>query len=153
MTYRRRQRWLRRLALGFAFATALFVGKVSMAAAVIDEGGAQGTQAAQTVTSGDELAIRNVIASVTSPATRPDDRAERFTGVQQPPAITELGVRPDDRADRFTPSDVAPQPKVSSGGWDIQWSEALSVGVGALVLVLALGLGLAYMRRRPRIVL
>lgn len=39
MKYRRRQRWLRRLALGFAFATAMFAGKVSVAAAVVDEGG------------------------------------------------------------------------------------------------------------------
>ncbi len=39
MTFRRRQRWLRRLALGFAFATALFAGKVSAAWAVVDEGG------------------------------------------------------------------------------------------------------------------
>lgn len=43
MKFRRRQRWLRRMALGFAFATAVFAGKVSMAAAALDEGGA-GTQ-------------------------------------------------------------------------------------------------------------
>lgn len=153
MTYRRRQRWLRRLALGFALATALFAGKASPASAVVDEGVgvAPATHAAQTTPSGDELAFRNAIASVTSQPTRPDDRAERFTGVQQP-TVGRAAVRPDDRADRFAHSDVAPQPKVSSGGWDIEWNQALTFGIGGLLLVLALGLGVGYLRR-PRIAL
>jgi hypothetical protein len=236
MTFRRRQRWLRRLALGFAFATALFAGKVSAAAAVVDEGGS-GTKAIQVIPylshgvltqeqadatqatpSGDELAFRNAIASqdpyltdvfvrqgesqggpdgaqpyssqgilgeavksrqpvqpisqremetlatskATATATRPDDRADRFTGVEQPPVISylsqgmaadgEVGARPDNRADRFAHSDVPTQPELASGGWNVEWNEALSVGIGALVLVLALGLGLGYLRR-PRIAL
>jgi hypothetical protein len=37
MSYRRRHRWFRRLALGLAFATAALVGHVSVAAARFDE--------------------------------------------------------------------------------------------------------------------
>jgi hypothetical protein len=40
MKFRRRQRWLRRFALAFAFATALVAGKVSPAWAKFDDGGA-----------------------------------------------------------------------------------------------------------------
>ena len=267
MTFRRRQRWLRRLALGFAFATALFAGKVSAAWAVVDEGGSgtrivsaggwsgavdadtgipassgipQGDEqflngeaiqvipylsqgiltqeqadASQASPSGDELAFRNAIASqdpyltdvfvrqgesqggpdggnlsygilgemlksrqpaevfipgvtdfpkatATATPTRPDDRADRFAGVEQPPVINylshgmaadgEVGARPDNRADRFAHSDVPTQPELASGGWNVEWNEALSVSIGALVLVLALGLGLGHLRR-PRIAL
>jgi hypothetical protein len=304
MTFRRRQRWLRRLALGFAFATALFAGKVSPAWAVADEGGsstrivtaggwtgavdaesgipvsagipngdeqylntesmqvipylshgilteADAAQAAaeaihdpyltdvfvrqgeslggpdgdetafanairsQPAPSGDEVAFSNAIASqdpfltdvnvrqgeslggpdggtlshqilgefletrqapepfipgvtdfpkptVTATPTRPDDRADRFTGLEQPPVISylshgmgadgEVGARPDNRADRFAHSDVPAQPELSSGGWNVEWNEAVSVGIGALVLVLALGLAFGYLRR-PRLAL
>jgi hypothetical protein len=212
MMYRRRQRWLRRLALGFAVATALFAGKVSVAWAVVDEGepiqvipylshgmltqadasqavaetihdpyltdvfvrqgeslgGPDGDQVAfanaiksQPAPSGDELAFANAIGSQET-ATRPDDRADRFTGLQQPPVISylshgmaadgEVGARPDNRADRFAHSDVTPQPELSSNGWNVEWNEALSFGIGGLVLVLALGLGIGYLRR-PRLAL
>lgn len=39
MSFRRRQRWLRRLALGFALATAVAAGNASYAFAKVDEGG------------------------------------------------------------------------------------------------------------------
>ena len=42
MKFRRRQRWLRRFALAFAFATALVAAKVSPAWAKFDDGGASG---------------------------------------------------------------------------------------------------------------
>ena len=38
MSYRRRHRWFRRLALGLAFASVMFAGRVSVAAAKFDEG-------------------------------------------------------------------------------------------------------------------
>ena len=38
MSYRRRHRWFRRMALGLAFASVLFAGRVSVAAAKSDEG-------------------------------------------------------------------------------------------------------------------
>ena len=230
MTYRRRHRWLRRLALGLAFAAVVAGGRVSAAAAKPDEGGGTGSryvstqgwsglvdesgiplsagipsgdeQYVQATPSGDELAFRSAIASqdpyltdvyvrqgeslggpdgagntlssgilgvttespqpaavfipgvtdfpkvaVTSAPTRPDDRADRFTGAEQSPVI-----RPDDRADRFAHSDVAAQAEPAGSGWNVEWNEALSVGVGALVLVLAFGLGVGYLRR-PRIAL
>jgi hypothetical protein len=100
-------------------------------------------------------------AAIATP-TRPDDRADRFTGVQQPPVISylshgmgtdgEVGARPDNRADRFAHSDVPTQTSVSSSGWNIEWNEALTFGIGGLVLLLALGLGLGYLRR-PRLAL
>jgi hypothetical protein len=299
MKYRRRQRWLRRLALGLAFATVVVGGRVSPAFAKPDEGGAatryastegwsgpvdengipvsagipteeqtiqvipylshgmlteadasqaaaeaihdpyltdvfvrqgeslggpDGSEAAtaralqsQAVPSGDEVAFSNAIASqdpyltdvfqrpgfrpgdsvsgpdgmsletrgellesrqapepfipgvtdfprptVAAASTRPDDRADRVTGTHQPPVISylsqgmgadgEVGARPDNRADRFAHSDVASRPELASDGWNVEWNEAMSVGIGALVLVLALGLGLGYLRR-PRLAL
>ena len=278
MKYRRRQRWLRRLALGLSFATVAVGGWVSPASAKPDEGGAgngsryvstpgwsgpvdengiplsagmpsgddefiqvipylshgvvtqeqanalaapSGDELAfanaiksQSAPSGDELAMLNAIAShdpfltdvnvrqgeslggpdggtlsygilgemvksrqpaevfipgvtdfpkatATATATRPDDRADRFTGVQ-PPVISylsqgmasdgEVGARPDNRADRFALSSVPTQPEVSSGGWNIEWNEAITFGIGGLVLALAIGLGLGYLRR-PRLAL
>ena len=38
MSYRRRHRWFRRMALGLAFASVLFAGRASVAAAKSDEG-------------------------------------------------------------------------------------------------------------------
>jgi hypothetical protein len=37
MSYRRRHRWFRRMALGLAFATAVFAGRASVAVATLDE--------------------------------------------------------------------------------------------------------------------
>jgi hypothetical protein len=120
----RRKRWLRRLAIGFALAAS-----AAPAAAQPDEGGAAGTQPAAVV--------------------RPDDRATRFTGVQQT-LIASKAVRPDDRAERFAISDRVPTPTSHSTETSISWDSAVELGLGALVLVLALGLGVGYIRR-PRI--
>ena len=38
MSYRRRHRWFRRMALGLAFASVMFAGRASVAAAKIDPG-------------------------------------------------------------------------------------------------------------------
>jgi hypothetical protein len=142
MTFQRRHRWFRRFALGFAFATVLFAGNVSAAAAVVAEGGSQSTQVAP---SGDEIAIRNAIAS--------RQLAEVFipgvTDFPQPTA-TATATRPDDRADRF--AHIAPQSEPASSGWNVEWNQALTFGIGGLVLVLALGLGVGYLRR-PRLAL
>jgi hypothetical protein len=45
MSYRRRHRWFRRLALGLAFASVVFAGRVSVAAAKVDEGSTGSGQA------------------------------------------------------------------------------------------------------------
>jgi hypothetical protein len=214
MTYRRRHRWLRRLALGLAFATF-----AAPAAAKLDEGGGgssvvtaggwtgmvdteTGIPLSAGIPQGDEAFIPGVTfpkaAVVEQPQVisylshgltaesvasqqlnhrqietlatengrsapvRPDDRADRFTGIEQPLVINYLshgmtaddvvGARPDDKADRFAHSDVAPQPELASGGWNVEWNEAFTVGIGALVLMVALGLGLSYLRR-PRLTL
>lgn len=234
MTFRRKQRWLRRFALGFAFATALLAGNVSPAWGKYDEGGANGymvsvggwsgivdadtgvpvsagldeslnadvnqvipylshgtlTQAqadASMVPSGDELAIRNAIAdrlardgnaarsakAIHDPdltglfvrqseaATRPDDKAIRFTGLEQPRVVNYLShglaidgdvrARPDNRADRFSPADGVSPTRVEVSG-STEWDSVLTFGIGALTLALALGLALGYLRR-PRLAL
>jgi len=72
----------------------------------------------------------NVIA-----ATRPDDRADRFTPGMGEPAP----VRPDDRADRVTPGSAAePATATPTATTGIEWSDPLVIG--ALV---ALGAGMA----------
>jgi hypothetical protein len=48
MSYRRRHRWLRRMALGLAFASVMFAGRASVVAATIDPG----TQGSGNVTAG-----------------------------------------------------------------------------------------------------
>lgn len=179
MTYRRRHRWLRRLALGFAFATfaapaAAQLDEGSGVPSVVTAGGWTGIVDTGTgiplsagIPQGDEakaVFIQGVTdfpkaAAVQQPQVinhrqletlaaengqsapvRPDDRADRFTG--NPPQV----IRPDDKADRFAHSDVAPQLEVASGGWNVEWNEAFTLGIGALVLMVGLGLGLSYLR-------
>ncbi len=74
----RRHRWIRRLALSFAFAA--IAAPTAQARIAVDSGIGQGNQ----------------VTSV-----RPDDRAVR--GVPQSTDVTVV-VRPDDRAARFTPN-------------------------------------------------
>lgn len=175
MTYRRRHRWLRRLAFGLAFATF-----AAPAAAKLDEvgdgnryvyvtaGGWSGFVDSQTgvplsagIPQGDEQLIGDQATQSLSPsvlgeavktrqavvATRPDDRADRFTGIEQPQVIS---ARPDDKADRFAHSDVASSSEQASSGSAVDWDGAMTLGIGAVVLALALGLGLGFVKR-PRI--
>lgn len=213
MTYRRRHRWLRRLALGLAFATF-----AAPAAAKLDEGGSGGRSSvvqaggwtgmvdAETgiplsagIPHGDEaeaafipgvsdfpkaveqprvisylshgltaeavesqpLSHRQMETLATengrSAATRPDDRADRFTSIEQPQVISylshgmaadgEVGARPDDKADRFAHSDVASSSELASSGSSPSWDGALTLGIGAVVLALALGLGFGFVKR------
>ncbi len=126
MKNRTRRRWLRRFAIGLSFATF----------------------AAPAAALPDSASVNVDVASPQAAVVRPDDRADRFTGIQQ----TELAgnsVRPDDRADRFAVSDGSPAP-ASGTDSSVSWDGALTLGLGSLVLVLALGLGLGYIRR-PRI--
>lgn len=95
-------------------------------------------------------------------ATRPDDKAARFTGLEQPRVINylshgmaidgDVGARPDNRADRFTPADGVSPAQLEVSGSSTEWDSALTFGIGALMLALALGLGLGYLRR-PRLAL
>jgi len=95
-----------------------------------------------------------------STAVRPDDRADRFTGIEQPQVISYLshgmaadgavGARPDNKADRFAHSDVASRTELASNGSSVSWDGAMKLGIGAVVLALALGLGFGYVKR-PRL--
>lgn len=93
-----------------------------------------------------------------SAPTRPDDRADRFTGVEQPQVIGylshglaadgEVGARPDDKADRFAHSDVASEPDLAGTGSTLESHDGfMTLGIAAIVLALALGLGLGFVKR------
>jgi hypothetical protein len=159
MTYRRRHRWLRRIALGFAFATF-----AAPAAAKPDQEGA-GSQSRQVIPylshgivtqeqadalqpapSGDELAVQNAIVSRGSVD-------EYVAGVTDFPKglPVDAATRPDDRSDRFAHSDVAARPELASNDSSIEWSQGMTIGTGAVLFALALGLGLGYLSR-PRLV-
>lgn len=121
MSYRRRHRWFRRLALGLAFATAMFAGRVSVAAATLEEG--TGSRAASTAE---------------APSVRaPDGRI----------ALSTVSPRPDDRSDRFSHVDAVTQSEPAGDGWTVQWDDAVLLGIGALVLAVGLSLALGYPRR------
>ena len=128
MTVRRR-RWLRRFAIGVSIAAF-----AAPAAAQPDEGGAGGNGA---------------LAPQQTAPVRPDDRADRFAGVQ-PTLVASNAVRPDDRANRFAISDGVSTAPPQSTGSTVSWDGAVAFGLGALVLVLALGLAISYIRR-PRL--
>jgi hypothetical protein len=138
MRNRTRRRWLRRLAVGISFATF-----VAPAAARPDEGGAAASSWGSPLKT---LAVAQALGAPQA-GIRPDDRADRFTGVQQTELVSNA-VRPDDRADRFALSDGSPASSRLDAG--VSWDGALTLGIGSLVLVLALGLGIGYIRR-PRI--
>lgn len=124
MSFRRRHRWFRRMALGLAFATAVFAGRASVAAAKLEEG--TGSRTGSTVSA----------ASVGGPAVI----TVQSTG----------SPRPDDRPDRFAHLDAVPQPELAGEEWSFGWGSAVPLGLGALVLALGLGLALGYVRR-PRL--
>lgn len=149
MSYRRRHRWFRRLALGLAFATVVLAGRVSVAAAKLDEGSNVRAELQSPVIQGEE-AKSKVAAAVdpylTDVFVRPGESLGGPDGAIRPSA----SIRPDDQAVRFSPSDVAPQPELAGSGSTFEWDDALTIGIGALVLALGLGLAVGYLRR-PRL--
>jgi len=152
MSYRRRHRWFRRMALGLAFATAVFAGRVSVAAAKYDEGASK-SQIQSAVVQGED-AKSKVAASTASDPYLTDVFVRQGESIGSPDGITTLSTgsaRPDDRADRFSHVDGAQQPELAgSNGWTFEWDDALMIGIGGFVLVLGLGLALGYLRR-PRL--
>lgn len=139
MSYRRRHRWFRRMAFGLAFASVVFAGRVSVAAAKLDEG----TGAAPTAAIADPY-LTDVFVRPGESLAGPDGSAIALADV--------VGARPDNRAVRFVHSDVSPRPQQVSddGGSTLEWSSALRLGAGAIVLALGLGLAFGYLRR-PRL--
>jgi hypothetical protein len=127
MSYRRRHRWLRRLARGLAFATALAVVTASSALGSLDEGGAAAGPSAL------EARVVDDKWNISQPSSGP------------------ASVRPDDGADRFAHSDVASRPQPAGDGWTFEPVDVLMVGIGGLALTIGLGLALGALRR-PRIV-
>lgn len=181
MSFRRRHRWLRRLALGFAAVAAVAAGNASFAYAKIDEG----TSDARYVTtpgwsglvdaeSGIPLSA-GILAkdAIEGRATQTEPQVIPYLshGVLSEPkaalpewqmipylsagrlveTLSRSAVRPDDMANRFAHSDVAPQPESTSTN---SWTfERGDVLILVIgTIVLALGLGLALgYLRRPRL--
>lgn len=136
MSYRRRHRWFRRMALGLAFASVVFAGRVSVAAAKFDEG--TGTAAPAAIA---DPYLTDVSVRPGESLGGPDGSGIALAG--------SIGARPDDQAVRFVHSDVSPgpQPVSADGGSTFDWDSALRLGAGAIVLALGLGLALGYLRR------
>ena len=94
----RRHRWIRRIALSFAFAA--IAAPTAQARIAEDSGVGQGNQV--TSVRPDDRAVRGVPQSTdVTVVARPDDRAVR--GVPQSTDVTVV-ARPDDRAARFSPN-------------------------------------------------
>lgn len=140
MSYRRRHRWFRQMALGLAFSLAVFAGRASVAAAQLDEGTNGVSQSIQ------DPYLTDVFVRPGEALGGPDGAAVAFAN-----AIEDVAAaRPDDLASRFAHSDVAARPELASSGSTFEWNEALALGIGAVVLALGLGLAVGYLRR-PRI--
>ena len=155
MSYRRRHRWFRRLALGLAFASVMLAGSASVAAAKVDEGtkDALHTQVIPYLSQG---ILTQADADVAAAAAQPQKprlnpyislvMARDYSAWQH-----DVPVRPDDVADRFSHSDVVSRVEPTNGdNWRLEWTDALPLGIGIIVLGIALGLALGHLRR-PRI--
>jgi hypothetical protein len=154
MSYRRRHRWFRRLALGLAFASVVFAGSASVAAAKGDEGAS--TAQTQVIPYLSHGILTQADADVAAAAAQPQKprlspyislwMARDYSAWQ-----TDVPVRPDDVADRFSQSDVVSKVEPTNGdNWRLEWTDALPLGIGVIVLAIALGLALGHLRR-PRI--
>lgn len=171
MTFRRRHRWFRRLALGLAFATfaapaAARPDESGGGSSVVKAGGWTGLVDTNTgiplsagIPQGDEqLAANAVVAAgaiqdpyLTDAFVRQGESLGGPDGGAQLSQSAAISVRPDDQANRFAHSDVASsRPEAASSGSSVDWDGALTLGLGGVVLALALGLGLGLIRR-PRL--
>jgi hypothetical protein len=129
MTYRRRNRWLRRLALGLAFASF-----AAPAAAKFDEAG----QGNRFVTAGGWSGLVDLDTGVPLSAGIGADLAAG-TPIQGEDAVSKAAVQ----------SSIAGAEPVSRGT-SVAWDDGVSLAIGGVVLALALGLGFAYVKR-PRL--
>ena len=121
MSHGSRHRWLRRIALGLAFASLMFA-RTSIA--VAGESALQ--QAEQTPYMSLGLDIYGDSRELPEP----------------------FVARPDDVADHVSHSDVAQQVKPANGdNWRLEWTDALPLGIGIIVLAVAVALALGQLRR------
>ena len=149
MTYRRRHRWLRRFALGLAFAAF-----ASPAAAKFDEG-ANGN--------------RYVTAGGWSGLVDQDTGVPLSAGIDAELAFSAPMIVGEDAKSKASVAQAAsaaqvfipgvtdfPKPiavaggEPASSGRRLEWDGGLSLAIGGIVLALALGLGFAY-AKRPRL--
>jgi hypothetical protein len=144
MSYRRRHRWLSRMALGLALTSVLFAGRASVAAAKVDEGTSDARPVAKAIHDPEPLTITLVQAQQTpymslGMGTYGDSRElpEPFVA-----DATDFPALQSDAATRPEPT--------NDGNWRIEWTDALPLGVGIVVLALLLGLALGQLRR-PRL--
>jgi hypothetical protein len=128
MSFRRRHRWLRRLALGVALATALTAGRVSVAAAAIDEHG---------VPARPDPYLSDVFARPGESLGGPDGVA--WADATQLRRVGEVAQI----------SDAPPPALARSGAWSFDRGDALILAIGSSILALGLGLALGYLHR-PR---
>jgi len=127
MTYRRKHRWLRRLALGLAFASF-----ASPAAAKFDEGG-DGN--------------RYVTAGGWSGLVDPGSGVPLSAGIGADLAAG-APIHGEDVASKAAVQDSIVASEPVGRGTSLAWDAGLSLAIGGIVLALALGLG--YLRR-PRL--
>jgi hypothetical protein len=129
MTYRRRHRWLRRLALGLAFASF-----AAPAAAKFDEGG----EGNRFVTTGGWSGLVDPDTGVPLSAGIRADLAAG-TPIQGEDVVSKAAVQ----------SSIA-RSEPAGRGTSVAWDDGVSLAIGGIVLALALGLGFAYVKR-PRL--
>jgi len=171
MTYRRRHRWLRRLALGFAFAAfaspaAATIEDVGGGSSYVQAGGwsgyvdsASGVPLSAGLVPAEETEITVIpylSHGVLGEASKSAVAAEPFVpGVTDFPTRTapRVSTPRDGHLDRFAIEQprVAGQPsRATTSAREWNDSLALAIGGGALALALALGLGIGYLSR-PRL--
>jgi membrane-associated phospholipid phosphatase len=128
MSYRsRHRRWLRRMALGLAFASVMFAGRVSVAAAKVDVPYATSHQ---------------------TPSMSPGMGTYGDSRELPEPFVASETDFPRVQVDSV---DGAARPEPNNGGnWRFEWSDAFPLGASMGVLALVFGLALGH-PRRPRL--
>ena len=131
MSYRKRTRWLRRLALGLAFAAIASPAQ----ARPIDDGANQ--RGAIYVSAGGWSGLVDAKTGVPVSAGLTDE-------------LTAPAVRPDDKAERFSAGSASPPAQATSSSSAVTWNDAASLLLAAALVALVLG-GIAGFRRRPQL--
>jgi hypothetical protein len=151
MTYRRRNRWTRRLVVGLAFATF-----AAPAAAQLDEGGAS-RAGYRTVTAGGWTGLVDAAGIPLSAGIPTGDEPYVSTAVVDP-YLTDVFVRPGEAqagpdggpplgAAAVRQAPVRKAAQSSDEGWTPTRADAVAFGLGGLALALALGLAVGYAKR------